>query len=194
MKRTLNAFFATAAIAAAMSQVANAQDAQGFSLSFDSGEDAFTVEGSYQLNRVLSFRMPIGVSNQANGSYDAGDGISVGGLGFLADYEPGIEGLRFSGGAIISGGGLGSSAGGVLVNGTVVETNSASYATREETIVNPVISLGYERSFGSGWAVTGDLGAVFAPDDVAIGFDGGEQDTGGLDVVPYVRLGVTFDF
>lgn len=194
MKRTLNTLLA-AAVAATVAQGASAQDVQGFSLSFDSGEDAFTVEGSYQLNRVLSFRMPIGVSNQANSSYDAGEGISVGGLGFLADYEPGIEGLRFSGGAIISGGGLGSSAGGVLVNGTVVETNSSSYATRDETVVNPVISLGYERSFGSGWAVSGDLGAVFAPDDVALGFEGGDaQDTGGLDVVPYVRLGVTFDF
>ncbi|MEO0991233.1 MAG: hypothetical protein AAFX00_09825, partial [Pseudomonadota bacterium] len=120
-------------VVAAMVNMAQAEERQPFTLSFGEGEDAVTVEGALNLTDSVTLRVPMGVA-QAPRDFSGEPGISVGGLGVVADYTPGPAGLRLSGGAII-GGGSGTLSDGVVIDGTLL---SLGEVQSDDTTVNPV--------------------------------------------------------
>ncbi|MEM8630467.1 MAG: hypothetical protein AAGF74_04465 [Pseudomonadota bacterium] len=169
-----------------------AEDGPAFELNLEQREDAFMVEGSYQLNDSFSLRLPMGIATPG-AEFDSGDDqISVGGLGVIADYDFGVPGLRLSGGAIAPGGGPdGDGQVGYLVDGMYVPLGRTSFTTSSSSL-SPILSFGYERDFDSGWSMSGDLGAIFdmSEDNLSVPSAQGTQ----VDMVPFLRLGLSFRF
>lgn len=171
-----------------------------------------TVEATYRITDSFGLRVPVGY---LNGSYsDTADGIAydldltVGGVGLLGDYYPGLGGLRLSGGAFVSMiEGDGNARGDGTVGNTAYTGVDLAVEAEAKNTVMPALALGYDAGIGQRWRISADLGALYTG-----GFDVDLRDRSGQvaqsdldaetrdlendapDFYPYVKLTVAFRF
>lgn len=171
-----------------------------------------TVEATYRISDSLGLRVPAGY---LSGSYsDTDDGIdydldlTVGGVGLLVDYYPGLGGLRLSGGAFFSAiSGDGSARGDGTIGDTDYTGVDLDVDADAKNSVMPALAVGYDAGIGARWTISADLGALYTG-----GFDVDVRDRSGQvaqsdidaeirdlesdapDFYPYVKLTVAFRF
>ena len=107
--------------------------------------------------------------------------------GVVADYYPLGGGLRLSGGAFGAIDDLPA-----IAPGSGAADDIATRATQDIT-VSPLVTLGYRHDFGSGWSVSGDLGAILdgaSESDLSATSSADSNDS----VSPFLRLGIGFRF
>lgn len=171
-----------------------------------------TVEGTYRITESFGVRVPAGY---VGADYsDTEDGISydldltLGGVGVLGDYYPGLGGLRLSAGAIYARIEADGTARG---DGTVGNTDYTGVdldaSVEAENRVMPAVAVGYDAEIGQRWMISADLGALYTG-----GFNASLTDRSGQvsqadldaeigdleddapDYYPYVKLTVAFRF
>jgi len=192
--------------------VVAAQDAGRFGIGVGASTLGPTVEGSYRVNDGFGLRVPAGfVSADYDGTEDGIDfeiDADFGGVGLLADYYPGLAGLRLSGGAILSGySAEGRGRGDGEVGGTSYTGVDLDLDATPANTVMPTLSIGYEGRLGARWSLSADLGAMYTG-----GFDVDLVDRSGQvaqsdidaeiaeieddlpDYLPYLQLVATFRF
>lgn len=171
-----------------------------------------TVEATYRINETFGLRVPAGY---LDGSYsDTDDGIAydldltVGGVGLLGDYYPGLGGLRLSGGAFVSRiKADGNARGDGTVGNTVYTGVDLDVDVDAKNSVMPALAVGYDADIGQRFTLSADLGALYTG-----GFDVKVRDRSGQvsqadidseigdiendapDFYPYVKLTVAFRF
>lgn len=171
-----------------------------------------TVEGTYRITDAFGLRIPAGY---LRGSYtDDDDGIdydldlTLGGVGILGDYYPGLGGLRLSGGAFYTAIHADGDARG---DGTIGETDyigvDLDVDVDAKNRLMPALALGYDAGIGSRWMISADLGAMYtggvdatlrdrtgqvSQDDLAA--EGRDIEDDAPDFYPYVKLTVAFRF
>ncbi|PWR03911.1 hypothetical protein DKT77_04150 [Meridianimarinicoccus roseus] len=171
-----------------------------------------TVEGSYRISDRLGVRVPVGyLGTDLDESEDGIDydlDLTIGGVGLLADYYPGLGGLRVSGGAFLGqyeadGGGRGSG----RIGGTDYTNVDMALDVHARNRVMPALSLGYDGTLGRRWLLSADLGAMYTGGfDVNLTDRTGQVSQSDLDAeisdlesdipdfLPYVKLSVGFRF
>ena len=176
------------------------------------GEFGSVSIGAHQISDTLAIRMPFGFGTRTDGALALPQGyqtdVTVGGLGLVADYFIARGALRLSGGAVVPNYVIsGEWAGEVVVNGSTYGGADLSLEIAPAGLVSPYIALGYDRDFASGWSLQGDVGAIISRRTGARLIDNNQVvpeaelaaearaiADGIPDVIPHVRVGVSFSF
>lgn len=130
----------------------------------------------------------------------------------MANFYPNEAGFRLSGGLFFARtdiDGVGRARGGetIEVNGTEYSSASIDATVSFENEIAPMVAVGYEKSFGQGWAFDAEIGAI-AVGDVKIDVSGAniptadleaearqlEDDLSGIKAYPWIALGVSYRF
>ncbi len=202
---------AFATILATAGASASAQDVGDVVIGGGLSTFGLNLEGAYQIDPQLRARAAFMGGFGADYEETDEDGtlegsFDLGGFAVLADYYPMQNGWRVSGGLFLSNTEL--SATGTVDLG--LTTEAATVSADFENDIAPMITTGYDWGFGNGWALTSEVGAVFvggvnlefeADDPTAqaeIDDDPDVQeaisDASDVSVVPYVGIGVSFNF
>ena len=178
-----------------------------------------TLEGSYRVSPQFAFRGIVAVPLEGDGT-SSEDGTDyeyeyeTGGFGLLADYYPGVGGLRLTGGLFKQNMGvdLDASASGadtITIGNTTYANVSVGGDLAFERDVAPLLAVGYAGMLGS-WELSGEVGALFVQGvDASLEQTGGAipisesdlreeedelEDDFGINAYPYVGVSLTYRF
>ena len=207
------------AVLSASGSAALAQDQSPYSVGLGLTTLGPTVEGSYQATPELAFRGIIAVPVEGDGT-ETEDGTDydyeyeTGGFGVVADYYPGVGGLRLTGGLFKSNMSVdfeGSAEGAetIRIGRTTYSNVSVGGDMEFEREFAPMLAVGYSGMVG-GWQLSGEVGALFVQGvDASIEQTGGAlpiaeadledeedklEDDYGINAYPYVGISMTFRF
>ncbi len=182
-------------------------------LNFGIGSLGATVEAGFRLGDNLGIRGVGGygrgaVSTSFNGAPVSGT-ATIGGYGVLAD-------LYLGGGARLSAGALAplyradmAITGNITVNGFAFNNVDIAASVSPLRQVAPVLALGYEKSWRNNWGISADIGAMYMGGFSLSATDNSSQipqgdldaelaasnaELGQITILPYVKLGVSFQF
>ncbi|PJI84544.1 autotransporter-like protein [Yoonia maricola] len=197
----------TATALTTIGAMAAAQDTGDFTVGTGLSTFGLNLEGAYQIDPQWRARGAFmgGLSLDFDET-DDGDTVegefNLGGLAALADYYPMQNGWRISGGLFLSNTDLSASG---QVNGDEADV-TAEFANK----VAPMITTGYDWRFGSGWAMTSEVGVILTggidieyeaenpADQAAIDADPDVRDAisdaADIKALPYLSLGVSYTF
>ncbi|GGB05098.1 hypothetical protein [Allosediminivita pacifica] len=207
------------AVLSASGSAALAQDQSPYSVGLGLTTLGPTIEGSYQATPELAFRGIIAVPVEGDGS-ETEDGTDyeyeyeTGGFGVVADYYPGVGGLRLTGGLFKTNMGvdLDASASGadtITIGNTTYANVSVGGDMEFEREIAPMLAVGYSGMVG-GWQLSGEVGALFVQGiDASLEQTGGAlpiseadlneeedklEDDYGISAYPYVGISLTYRF
>lgn len=195
-----------------LSTAAMAQDAGDTSISLGVSTFGANIEAAYQINPSYRVRGALmgGLSFDYDESGADGDFIgdfTLGGVAILGDYYPMQNGWRVSGGVFFSNTEL-NTTGTTNIDGHGDE--SVSLAAKFSNEISPMLTTGYDWSFGSGWSLNSEIGVVFnggidldvTADNAAIQQDVDDDadvqqakaDAQDIVALPYIGLTVAYRF
>ncbi|WP_425049647.1 hypothetical protein [Psychromarinibacter sp. S121] len=197
----------------ALTGQAAAQDMTSFGLEAGVSTLGIFVAPDFQLHNNFHLRTPIYFGNYSDTyDYDGNDvetDLSFGSVAVMADYYVMGSGFRVSGGIAFGG----YDADGIMRNPTIDGNTLAGDITgtfKAKNHVSPVLSVGYRHMFNDNWGMVIEGGARFTqyeiqtegqdqlPPGSQADFEADIQDIqDDLDdfpVVPYISLGLTYNF
>ncbi|MFC7704866.1 hypothetical protein ACFQXB_11730 [Plastorhodobacter daqingensis] len=216
MKTHLYAF----ALSCGLATTAQAQMAPEFAVGAGFSTLGATVEFSSRLTEQFGLRVPVGYGSFSRGETVDGtplDGdLRLGGVALLGDYYPGFGPMRVSAGLFLSNyRATGDASGTITVQGNVY-SGAVHADVRPERDISPMLALGFETGRGGpGWSLSGDAGAIFVggfrtrvsgwqnggpafqpafEEDLAGLRQSIEDDVSDWNVLPYLKLAVTYRF
>lgn len=143
--------------------IATAQEAGDTSVALGLSTFGANIEAAYQIDPTYRVRGALmgGLSfdyeeSDADGEFDGS--FDLGGLAVLGDFYPVQNGWRVSGGLFFSNTEL-SATGTADIDGVGTEavTTTAKFAND----IAPMITTGYDASFGDGWSFNSEIGVIF---------------------------------
>lgn len=143
----------------AMAMPAAAQDRGVVSAGLGVTSFGYSLEGAYQLRPTLGLRGMIMGGFSIDDTFDYEDTTVTGtadlaGGAVLADYYPLANGWRMSGGLFFSN----TDVTGSFTQGAVTYDGKLAF----EKDVAPLLTTGFRTGFGSGWALSGDIGVIMS--------------------------------
>lgn len=144
--------------------VATAQEAGDTSVALGLSTFGANIEAAYQIDPTYRVRGALmgGLSfdyeeSDADGEFDGS--FDLGGLAVLGDFYPVQNGWRVSGGLFFSNTEL-SATGTADIDG-VVGAQSVTTSAKFANDIAPMITTGYDASFGDGWSFNSEIGVIF---------------------------------
>ncbi len=199
----------------AVASTATAQEVGEFTVGAGLSSFGANIEGAYQV--APQFRARGAFMGGFSYEFEDSDGdaeikgdFDLGGIAILADYYPLGNGWRVSGGLFYSNTELSADGTVEVEDGMTTRDAEASVSATFENELSPMITTGYDLSFGDGWAFTSEIGVIFNgginiefdaendADQADIDNDQDAQDlisdAGDITALPYLSLGVSYRF
>jgi len=215
VNRAFYVLFTSAALAAL--PAAGQDFSPQFRLGAGIGTSGFTVEPQMRISPAFGLRgtagLATGTASQTFEDVDYSADIRIGTIGVLFDFFPLHNGLRLTAGAVTSldraellGEAPSLTIGSTTYSGAILEGE-----VKQSRPIQPVIAVGYSSYSGSA-TLDVDIGARFAgnydvdlrngagstvtiPDaDLRTEADLIEEDLRGVDILPYIKIGIAFNF
>ena len=157
-------------------------------------EGRYALDGGWEMRGILIGGLSFSDDGFEIEDYTVDGKASIGGLALLADYYPGANGWRVSGGIFVSG---------TSLKGTFTGDETFDGKGEFASDIAPMLAAGYRHEFNDKWSLSGEVGAIFskfevstdsADPDVLTEVESINDDLDDFPAYPYVGIFVSYRF